>query len=111
MAKQSRKSNFQHDQSRSRAMAAAKKSNRNPESQRENESGGQGLKDEVGRSGLYPFTRPDTPKGAEVRRQAHLAKGETAESGYEDHGCSELTYEGGQVFGALKEGGGSLLAH
>jgi len=29
--------------------------------------GGQGRKDEVGRSGVYPFSDPDTPEAAEVR--------------------------------------------
>jgi len=68
-------------------------------------------KDEVGRSGVYPFTSSLSPKSAEVRTAGSWGQGERGAKGYEDHGGSELSYEGGQLLGALEEGGDSLAAH
>jgi Family of unknown function (DUF5335) len=68
-------------------------------------------KDEVGRSGVYPFTSPRSPKLAEVRTAGSWGHGERGAKGYEDHGGSELSYQGGQLLGALAEGGDSLFAH
>jgi len=67
-------------------------------------------KDEVGRSGVYPFTSSQSPKSAEVRTAGSWGQGERVAKGYEDHGGSELSYEGGQLLGALEEGGDSLYA-
>src|SRR5438046_2928656 len=68
-------------------------------------------KDEVGRSGVYPFTSPQSPKSAEVRTAGSWGQGERGGKGNDDHGGSELSYEGGQLLGALDEGGDSLAAH
>ena len=61
--------------------------------------GGAGRKDEVGRSGVYPMSGPHPPSDAEIRGQASWGQGERGAAGYEDHGSSELSYEGGQVLG------------
>ncbi len=61
--------------------------------------GGAGRKDEVGRSGVYPMSGPHPAGDAEIRGQASWGQGERGAAGYEDHGSSELTYEGGQVLG------------
>jgi putative phosphoribosyl transferase len=68
-------------------------------------------KDEVGRSGVYPFTSSRSPKSAKVRTAGSWGQGERGGKGYEDHGGSELSYQGGQLLGALDEGGDSLAAH
>ena len=73
--------------------------------------GGRGRKDEVGRSGVYPFSSPRAPKQAEVRAPGSWSQGQRGAASYEDHGGSELTYEGGRLLGALEEGGGNLAAH
>src|SRR5213592_4076680 len=69
------------------------------------------LTDEVGRSGVYPFRSSRSPRSAEVRTAGSWGQGERGAKGYEDHGGSELSYEGGQLLGALEEGGDSLSAH
>jgi Raf kinase inhibitor-like YbhB/YbcL family protein len=61
--------------------------------------GGAGRKDEVGRSGVYPMSGPHPASDAEIRGQASWGQGERGAAGYEDHGSSELTYEGGQLLG------------
>ena len=61
--------------------------------------GGAGRKDEVGRSGIYPMSGPHPPGNAEIRGQASWGQGERGAAGYENHGSSELSYEGGQVLG------------
>ena len=68
-------------------------------------------KDEVGRSGVYPFASSRSPKSAEVRTAGSWGQGERGAKGYEDHGGSELSYEGGQLLGALDEGGDNLSGH
>jgi putative phosphoribosyl transferase len=68
-------------------------------------------KDEVGRSGVYPFTSSQSPKSAEVRTAGSWGQGERGSKGYENHGGSELNYQNGQLLGALDEGGDSLAAH
>jgi len=70
---------------------------------------GRRRKEEVGRSGV-PFTRPDAPRDTQVRPAGSFGQGERGARGYESHGGSELTYEGGQVFGG-PEKDGSLAAH
>ena len=66
---------------------------------------------EAGRSGLYPFTSPDARKSAEVRSSGSWGQGKRDSKGYEDHGGSELSYQGGQLLGALEEAGDTLTAH
>ena len=73
--------------------------------------GGQGRKDEVGRSGVYPFSGPDTPQAAEVRPAGAWGQGERSAAGHEEHGRSRLTYEAGQRAEAHEEGGENLAAH
>lgn len=63
--------------------------------------GGQGRKDEVGGSGVYPFSGPQPQGPAEIRTQAGWGQGERGAAGYEDSGRSELVYEGGQLLGGL----------
>jgi dienelactone hydrolase len=70
--------------------------------------GGQGRKDEVGRSGVYPMSGPHPPGRAEIRTAGAWGQGERGAAGYEDHGSSQLTYEGGQLLGALDTHGDSL---
>jgi hypothetical protein len=70
-----------------------------------------GRKDEVGRSGVYPFTSAQSPKLAEVRTAGSWGQGERGGKGYEDHGGSELTYQAGHLLGALEGGGDNLAAH
>jgi dienelactone hydrolase len=60
---------------------------------------------------VYPFTSPNAPKDAEVRVAGSFGRGERGASRYEDHGGSELSYEGEQLLGALEEGGSNLAAH
>ena len=55
------------------------------------------------RSGVYPVSGPHPAGDAEVRGQASWARGEPGAAGYEDHGSSELIYEGGQVLGGYSE--------
>ena len=95
-------------------MAKRKEESNCSSEKREPESGtpggGQGRRDEVGRSGVYPFSSPRAPERAEVRAAGGWGQGERGAAGYEDHGGSQLTYEGGQLLGALDEGGGNLAA-
>ena len=72
---------------------------------------GQGRKDEVGRSGVYPFSGADTPEAAEVRPAGAWGQGERSAAGHEDHDRSRLTYEAGQRAEAHEEGGENLAAH
>lgn len=69
--------------------------------------GGAGRKDEVGASGVYPMSGPHPPGPAEIKEQASWGQGERGAAGYEDHGGSELTLEGGQLLGGLDTGAGS----
>lgn len=62
--------------------------------------GGGGRKDEVGRSGVYPASGPYPEGNAEFRGQTSWGQGERGAAGYEDHGSSGLSYQGGQVLGA-----------
>lgn len=61
------------------------------------------LRDEVGRSGVYPASGPVPLKGMPIRRQMEWGQGERGAAGYEDHGSSELTFEGGALLGGLDE--------
>lgn len=63
--------------------------------------GGQGRKDEVGKSGVYPMSGPLPPGPAELRTPAAWGQGERGAAGYEDSGRSELVYDQGQLLGGL----------
>lgn len=53
--------------------------------------GGQGRKDEVGRSGVQPASIPHAPRAdAVIRSMAEWGQGERGAAGYLDHGESEL---------------------
>jgi hypothetical protein len=68
--------------------------------------GGAGRRDEVGGSGVYPMSGPH-PKGpATVRTEAAWGQGERGAAGYEDHGGSELSWDGREVLGGLNVGPG-----
>ena len=67
--------------------------------------GGQGRRDEVGRSGVYPMSGEERPSGdAEVRTQAAWGQGDRGAEGFEDAGGSELTMREGQVLGQVLGG-------
>src|SRR5919108_1924221 len=72
------------------------------EAERKRESGmpggGQGRKDKVGRSGVYPVSAADgASPDAMVHGQASWGQGERGAAGYEDSGGSELIYLGDQL--------------
>src|SRR5437762_9636929 len=73
--------------------------------------GGQGRKDEVGRSGVYSMSGPHPRGPAEIRVVGAWGQGERGAAGYEDHGSSQLTYEGGQLLGALETHVDNLTAY
>jgi hypothetical protein len=52
--------------------------------------GGQGRRDEVRGSGVYPASGPDAPDNADLRTQAEWGQGERGAEGREDSGRSEL---------------------
>lgn len=64
--------------------------------------GGQGRRDEVGRSGVYPMSGPHPPGNAPIRTEAAWGQGERGAAGYKNHGRSELSYQGGQVLGGYE---------
>lgn len=64
-----------------------------------NPGGGQGRRDDVGRSGVYPMSGPHPAGEAPIRTEAAWGQGERGAAGYEDHGSSELSYKGGQARG------------
>jgi hypothetical protein len=61
--------------------------------------GGQGRRDEVGTSGVYPPTAENIPPDAEIRMAGSWGGGD-----YEESGGSELTYREGRVLGGLSAG-------
>lgn len=78
------------------------------ESERESgvPGGGKGRKDDVGRSGVYPMSGPHPPGNVELKPQASWGQGQRGAAGYEDHGGSALTWEGGQLLGGFDTGPG-----
>jgi hypothetical protein len=54
-------------------------------------------KDEVGCSGVYPFTSSRSPTSAGVRTAGSWGQGERGGKGSEDHGGLELSYPGWAV--------------
>ena len=61
--------------------------------------GGQGRRDEIGNSGVYPPGADNIPGGAEVRMSGSWGGGD-----YNESGGSELVYRDGQVLGGLTAG-------
>ena len=61
--------------------------------------GGQGRRDEVGKSGVYPASAENVPGDAEVRMEGSWGGGD-----YNESGGSELVYRDGQVLGGLTSG-------
>jgi len=61
--------------------------------------GGQGRRDEVGKSGVYPQGAENVPGDAEVRMAGSWGGGD-----YNESGGSELVYRDGQVLGGLTSG-------
>jgi|SRR5689334_12600747 len=61
--------------------------------------GGQGRRDEVGRSGVYPPGAENVPPDAEVRMAGSWGGGD-----YDESGGSELVFRDGQVLGGLTAG-------
>ena len=64
-----------------------------------NPGGGQGRRDEVGRSGVYPRDAENVPDDAEVRMAGSWGGGD-----YNESGGSELVYRDGQLLGGLTAG-------
>ena len=67
--------------------------------------GGQGRRDEVGPTGVYPMSG-GIPEGKhlEIRTPASWGQGERGAAGYEDSGGSELVWRDGQLLGGLTSG-------
>jgi hypothetical protein len=61
--------------------------------------GGQGRRDEVGHSGVYPRDADNVPGDAEVRMAGSWGGGD-----YNESGGSELVYREGQLLGGLTAG-------
>lgn len=69
--------------------------------------GGKGRTDVVGKSGVYPMSAKERPKGtAPIRPMASWGQGERGAAGYEDAGGSELVWRDGQLLGGLTAGAG-----
>lgn len=68
---------------------------------RKSEPKGSRLRDEVGRSGVYPASGPFPAKEVPIRGQMEWGQGERGAAGYEDAGSSELSYQGGMLLGGL----------
>lgn len=69
--------------------------------------GGQGRRDEVGPTGVYPMSA-GIPGGKhlEIRNPGSWGQGDRGAAGYEDSGGSELTMRDGQLLGGLTAGPG-----
>jgi hypothetical protein len=67
--------------------------------------GGQGRRDEVGPTGVYPMSG-GLPEGKhlEIRTPASWGQGDRGAAGYDDSGGSELTWRDGQLLGGLTSG-------
>ena len=86
---------------RKRGKKAAKPQTAEPGDRRESGApgGGQGRRDEVGRSGVYPPGAENIPRNAEVRMAGSWGGGD-----YNESGGSELIFRQGQVLGGLTSG-------
>jgi hypothetical protein len=67
--------------------------------------GGQGRRDEVGPTGVFPMSA-GIPEGKhlEIRTPASWGQGDRGAAGYEDSGGSELSWRDGQLLGGLTSG-------
>ena len=79
--------------------SAAKNAPDNRERESGQPGGGQGRRDEVGGSGVYPPNADAVPPDAEVRMAGSWGGGD-----YNESGGSELVYRDGQVLGGLSAG-------
>jgi hypothetical protein len=61
--------------------------------------GGQGRRDEIGRSGVYPLGAENIPPGAEIRWGGEWGGGD-----YDEAGGSELVYRDGVLLGGTTAG-------
>lgn len=80
-----------------------------PDSRRESgkPGGGQGRRDEVGPTGVYPMSAGIPPgRHLEIRTMASWGQGERGAEGYNDAGGSELVWRDGQLLGGLTAGPG-----
>lgn len=69
--------------------------------------GGQGRRDEVGPTGVYPMSGGiPSGKHPEIRTPASWGQGDRGAEGYEDSGGSELIWRDGQLLGGLTSGPG-----
>ena len=69
--------------------------------------GGQGRRDEVGPTGVYPMSGGiPSGKHLEIRTPASWGQGDRGAEGYEDSGGSELVWRDGQLLGGLTSGPG-----
>lgn len=66
--------------------------------------GGQGRRDVVGGSKVYPASAGQAPADAELRNMASWGQGERGAAGYFDSGGSELVPRDGQLLGGLDVG-------
>ncbi|HEX5439145.1 MAG TPA: hypothetical protein VFW98_18475 [Gemmatimonadaceae bacterium] len=78
-------------------------SGRNPQESGE-PGGGQGRRDMVGDSRVYPASGGRAPDDAELRGMASWGQGERGAEGYADAGGSELVPRDGEVLGGLNVG-------
>lgn len=64
--------------------------------------GGAGRRDEVGPTGIYPYSAEERPAGdVELRPLGDWAGGDRGIAGYEDSGGSELSMREGELLGGL----------
>lgn len=66
--------------------------------------GGQGRRDVVGGSKVYPMSGTEHPTDARLQGMASWGQGERGADGYNDSGGSELVMEHGEVVGGLTSG-------
>lgn len=86
---------------------AARAANDAREQKREsgNPGGGQGRRDDVGRTGVYPQSAAERPgRDAPVRTERSWGQGKRGAAGYEDAGGSELSMRDGELLGGLTAG-------
>lgn len=97
-----RKSSAKKDErsERGRAKGSAAEEERARERRESGEpGGGQGRRDEIGQSGVYPLGAENIPPGAEIRWGGQWGGGD-----YDEAGGSELVYRDGQLLGGTTAG-------
>ena len=84
---------------------SAKNTSGDPRRESGEPGGGQGRRDEVGPTGVYPMSG-GIPEGKhlEIRTPAAWGQGDRGAAGYEDSGGSELVWRDGQLLGGLTSG-------